>query len=554
MTDTTETASEATSYASRAAAGSAPADYPVTHIPIERLKPSPLNPRTIFDKDYIRSLASSIETQGVIQAIVVRPVPGPSNGADTARYEIVAGECRWRASKLAKNPTVPAVVRELTDLQVREIQLIENRDRKNLSPLEEAAAFQHLIDAGKKVPEVAAMIGGDKQRSASYVYASLKLLELIPAAKEAMALKRMTAGHGIVIARLLPEQQKDALRWLKEVPELSVRELSRNIEKKFHIDLADAPWSLADALLVEKAGPCTVCPKKQQVGKKEVCTDPECWEKKLQAHVAETRAELGKQGRTLVMISCHYDGGTKTVTKGVITAENWRPAPKLCKKAEGPGAKLKAGIVTDGDWAHGADRKLGEIVDVCLDKQCKEHWGDLQPTKANPTGNSDIAAHQREWEKEKIKNRALRAARQSAAAEILKKTRWTLPASAVRYLVGFFATFAFLPQLAKTAKVDLKKLEREALKAGTKKTAADPTDKKTTKRKEKEKVHVNSKTAGKAQAKRRKPATLARPARQTTKAKRAPASRALPSPKGLVGKKLADASRRRKSAGRKLRN
>ncbi len=389
-------------------------DEVIHHLPVEQLTPSRLNPRKAFDKDYIRSLANSIKLHGVIQAITVRPAPDGSGGADTARYEIVAGECRWRASKLATRPSVPAIVRELTDAQVCEIQLIENKSRKNLAPIEEAAAFQHLIDAGKTVAEVAALVGGDKKRSASYVYALLKLLELVPEAKKALEEKRITAGHGVLIARLQPPEQKTALGWFNDMPGLSVRDLSVNIEHAFHIDLADAPWAVSDGLLVEKAGACTVCPKKQQLGKKEVCTDPACWETKWQAHLKLSREEAIRG--TLVMISTRY---SETV-KDIVSAMNWRPAQLVEEHT-------KVGIVVDRGFVHGADHKLGDLLDVCLDKKCETHWGGSQRSKANPTGNSDIAAHQAKQKAAKEQEAQNRAVRLEAAKAIIEKNKWPLP-------------------------------------------------------------------------------------------------------------------------------
>lgn len=172
------------------------------------------NPRTHFDEGYIQELSRSIADKGLIQPIVVRPLDvmqavlshpeaAASNGA---KYEIVAGECRFRASKLALLNTIPAIVRDYTDEQVLEVQLIENIHRTDLTPLERARGYRRLIDTNPtkhSAENIAARIG----MSPAWVWDTMKLLDLVPEAQQLLEDERISAGHAILIARLKPEHQ-----------------------------------------------------------------------------------------------------------------------------------------------------------------------------------------------------------------------------------------------------------------------------------------------------------------------------------------------------------
>jgi len=174
-------------------------------LPLKHVVPSKTNPRRHFDDAYLAELARSIADKGVVQPILVRQVDAGSR--KPMRFEIVAGECRYRASKLAQQTHIPAVVRLYTDEQVLELQLIENIHRKDLTPLEEARGYRALIDTNPtkhSAESIATRIG----MSLAYVWDRMKLLDLVPAAQELLEQERMTVGHAILVARLKPEDQK----------------------------------------------------------------------------------------------------------------------------------------------------------------------------------------------------------------------------------------------------------------------------------------------------------------------------------------------------------
>ncbi len=159
-------------------------------IPIEQLAPHPGQPRRHFDEAEIKSLAASIRERGIVQPLVVRPAEG---AAGDAPYQIVAGERRWRAAQRAGIHEVPAVVRRLSDAESIEIALVENLQRRDLNPLEEASAYRRLIDDfAHRQEDVAQALG----KSRSHVANTVRLLDLPAPVKTLIADAALSAGHG----------------------------------------------------------------------------------------------------------------------------------------------------------------------------------------------------------------------------------------------------------------------------------------------------------------------------------------------------------------------
>ena len=159
-------------------------------IPIEHLAPHPNQPRQHFDEAEIESLADSIRARGIVQPLVVRPGPG---GEDGAPYQIVAGERRWRAAQRAGLHELPAVVRQLSDPESIEIALVENLQRSDLNPLEEATAYRRLIrEFDHRQEDVATALG----KSRSQVANTVRLLDLPETVKALIGDGALSAGHG----------------------------------------------------------------------------------------------------------------------------------------------------------------------------------------------------------------------------------------------------------------------------------------------------------------------------------------------------------------------
>lgn len=178
---------------------------------LSQIKPNPKQPRRHFDEAALEELANSIQEKGLLQPILVRPI---KNG-----YEIVAGERRWRAAQRAGLSEVPVVLRELTDREALELAIIENLQREDLGPLEEARAFKQLLDFGLTQDEAAQSVG----KGRTTVTNALRLLTLPKNAMEALENGSITAGH----ARAILAMSKGTQDWALEqivTNNLSVRQ------------------------------------------------------------------------------------------------------------------------------------------------------------------------------------------------------------------------------------------------------------------------------------------------------------------------------------------
>lgn len=156
-------------------------------IPIEHLRPGRYQPRRHFDEASVKALADSIEAQGILQPILVRRHPDRPN-----EFEIVAGERRWRAAQIAKLHEVPVVIRDLTDAQSLELAIIENVQRQDLTPLEEAEGYRRLIEEFQNTQED---IGRALGKSRSHIANTLRLLSLPEGVKLLLDEGQITAGH-----------------------------------------------------------------------------------------------------------------------------------------------------------------------------------------------------------------------------------------------------------------------------------------------------------------------------------------------------------------------
>ena len=189
-------------------------------LPIDRLQPGKYQPRTRMDTESLNELAASIKAQGIMQPILVRPVGA---AAASERYEIIAGERRWRAARLAGLTEVPALVREIPDEAALAMSLIENIQRENLNPLEEAAGLQRLVDEFGMTHQQAADAIGRSRPAASNL---LRLLQLAPPVQELLMDGRIDMGHARALLPLAKGAQA-ALATRIAAKGYSVREAER---------------------------------------------------------------------------------------------------------------------------------------------------------------------------------------------------------------------------------------------------------------------------------------------------------------------------------------
>jgi ParB family chromosome partitioning protein len=205
------------------AGNSAPESQRQETLPITALQPGKYQPRTRMDPGSLEDLAASIKAQGLIQPISVRPVAG-------GRYEIIAGERRWRASQIAGLSEVPVLVREIPDDAALAMSLIENIQREDLNPLEEAAGLQRLIDEFGMTHQQAADAVGRSRSAATNL---LRLLQLAKPAQDLLMAGDIEMGHARAI---LAAPKGDQGRLAAEVADKgwSVRETERKVARELH--------------------------------------------------------------------------------------------------------------------------------------------------------------------------------------------------------------------------------------------------------------------------------------------------------------------------------
>jgi ParB family chromosome partitioning protein len=172
------------------------------NLPLDMIRPGRFQPRSVFDEDKLAELADSIRAQGVVQAVVVRPAGGDG-------YELIAGERRWRAAQIAGIDTIPAVVRDVPDEVSAAMALIENIQREDLNPLEEATALRRLIDDFQMTHQEAADAVG---RSRAAVSNLLRLLELMQEVKDMIDMRLIEMGHARALLSLDDDLQVQAAR------------------------------------------------------------------------------------------------------------------------------------------------------------------------------------------------------------------------------------------------------------------------------------------------------------------------------------------------------
>lgn len=207
----------------------APTEQPL-EVDVDRLRPNPFQPRALVDDDRLRELARSIRANGVIQPIVARPA---GDG-----YEIVAGERRWRAAQLAGLTRVPVIVRPVPDDRLLATALIENIQRADLNPIEEATAYRRLLDEFQLTQEqVADAVGKDRSSIANYV----RLLKLPPEIRAEVAAGTLSMGHARAILALPDEAAQRRIGREVVARRLSVRETETLVKRTLEPPAAQAP-------------------------------------------------------------------------------------------------------------------------------------------------------------------------------------------------------------------------------------------------------------------------------------------------------------------------
>lgn len=430
-------------------------------IPLGQIEPSSSNPRRSIDAASLKELAASIAELGVQQPIIVRPKPGRFAGENTA-FQVVAGERRWRASKIAKKDSVPSIVRELTDEQVREVQIVENLQRADIHPMEEAEAYKALhptADADHE--DLPLLVARRVGKSIDYVTKRLRLLSLIEEAKEAFLERDLSLDHALLIAALQPAEQERALHFVfnprgyekeKTIHALrkklrdpgkhesyvgrecsTVRELRHWIETEVALELSKAEWDLEDRHLVPEAGACTTCPKRTGSNealfgglidvKAETCMDASCFKQKRAALVRITAVAIAETGKEVVRLSHRSSSAKPAADKRKDEAE---PDARVFKVGQFVEAKkgecdhVIVGVFSDApedNYGPFSKVQAGAKRSVCVEPGCKKHRKSYEKPRGSSNTRSAPAIN---WEERRKLAEAASAAERVLRVKIVK--------------------------------------------------------------------------------------------------------------------------------------
>jgi ParB family transcriptional regulator, chromosome partitioning protein len=401
------------------------------NVPIAELIESSTNPRKIFDQSFLEELAVSIRNKGILSPLLVRPVNN--------HLEIVTGAQRYRAAKLAGLEVAPIRLQNLSDLEAQEVQQIENVQRKDVHPFEEAQGYRTLLGfegANYTIEKLAARIG----KRPDDVAERLKLLDLTEPVANAFVTGHIGLGHALLIAKLAADVQKKALTHCfdgyygandAERSLVPASRLQAWIAQNIYLSLKSVPFSKDDESLLPEAGSCASCPKRTGFNtllfsevREDSCADAVCFNRKLDAHIAQRVLKIPN----LVQISDNYNAADGTpilarrsyvevVTRKSKKGKEARPEEKLC-------THLTAAIHADG-------MDKGRLVKVCADRACKVHFGDRQQEEKQRL----------QWKAEK--KAANRKAKQTLAfrhrllADVLKRVKPQLGTEQLRMVTQF---------------------------------------------------------------------------------------------------------------------
>lgn len=215
-----------------------------TNLRLSEIEPNTDQPRKEFEPEALSQLADSIRQHGILQPLLVRPIPG------TGTYQLVAGERRWRAARMAGLSEAPVVIREMDDTAVLEVALIENLQREDLNPIEEAEGFHALIETyGLTQDEVATRVGKSRPAVAN----ALRLLSLSEKIRAMVQDGRLSQGHARTLLAVENEQAQSELADLAVAKKLSVRELEKLVKRYGKEETGEKPLPSVFAVETERS-------------------------------------------------------------------------------------------------------------------------------------------------------------------------------------------------------------------------------------------------------------------------------------------------------------
>jgi ParB family chromosome partitioning protein len=366
----------------------------IQQIPIEHLRESGLNNRFSMDDAKLHELANSIRENGVIEPLIVRPAH--QEPPDTViAYEVICGNRRWQAAmrvvtgeicdcEVYRSGKVPCIVRDLTDEQAKEIILIENVQREDLHPMEEARSYSDLVIVLGSIQDVTRKTGKD----ARHVRQTLELMNLIPELQEQWKEGLFQLDSAKMLARLGADRQKSMVGVIESAckawPQtgfISLRALKKELEEAY-VPLINAPFDREDASLVPEAGDCVHCPKRSgndvllfpDLQEEDTCTDLPCFKTKCAAYAE----------KQFLQISATYPGSVKLSEgwqrhEGILARDDWKEVKGAERKDAAKKKILVSGVLMDSS----NPQHIGRVLNVIASNTAEQ--GDMAFSQSRRT-------------------------------------------------------------------------------------------------------------------------------------------------------------------------
>jgi ParB/RepB/Spo0J family partition protein len=366
----------------------------VQALPLDAIAPHPAN-RKHFDEAQLRELAESLREKGQLTPALVRPLPGKAN-----RYQLLAGERRWRAATLAGIPTLICLVRELDDEAALEVLAIENNQRQDVHPLEEAELYKALLAfKGHDVASVARKLG----RSPTYVRERLRLLRLIPKARELMVAGKIPLRHAVLLATLSERDQKRAI----EGDDSHFGDGPHGLFRTEELLWGDGPRT--ETVVSEREFRDWIKDTVRLDPKGELVADlfPE-------TRAAVDQAEAARRPVLQLSSEWHLDAALKDPKQRILSAREWKRADGTRGHKKCPHAEL--GVVVVGALQ-------GQAFLVCATRSCDLHWAEERKLAAQrqPSATRAPSAQQQQWEARARKEREERERWKKAVPTLLER-------------------------------------------------------------------------------------------------------------------------------------
>lgn len=408
-------------------------------VALTELQSSPSNTRQHYDSDAIKSLSESIKQHGILQPILVREIK-PTD-AKAPKYQVIAGERRFRAAKRAGLTNIPAHIKTMSEAEALSAQIVENLQREDVHPLDEADGLRRLKEEMKlEISEIAKRLSKD----ARHIARRLALTNLIEEARKDFRAGLITLAHALEICRLAPDIQPEALivcyerksiwnqkeqtyTYLadKEKPIRPVRYLQEWLEQNIHLNLHKAPFKMDDVRLRADGLTCVECPHRTghdqrlfaDIKNGDTCLNPPCFQAKIQAFVQIRKTELdAKSDKPAAYISSYYD--SRSNEKNALSKGAYQILEKKSDRCE----NAERAIVADGT-------EIGQVRWICGEQNCKDHLGrksDYRSESGYSASNANQSEDRRKRKQELFDIKVDECVRLRVMKEALKTYTWPL--------------------------------------------------------------------------------------------------------------------------------